>query len=341
MRQVGGRALAVALVGIVAPFVLGTFLVGPWLLPGNSFNSYLFLGAALSATSVGITGRVFQDLGQVKAREAQIVLGAAVIDDVLGLVILAVVTSIVREGSISAWGIAALVGEAIGFLGGSIAAGRLVAPWLGKGLARIHAGVPMKLALIISICLTAAWLAHLIGLAPIVGAFAGGLMLEPVFLSDFEDPDIVRELRPLVQDRNDDQAARIRTVLNRHSGHHHYQLLEPLGYFFVPVFFVFTGMQVDLRSFFDVSILLIAGGVTLAALAGKIVAGWVAGDVNRAVVGWGMVPRGEVGLIFAAVGKQLDVVDERMFSVVIIMVILTTLVTPLVLLRLLRQPGKK
>jgi len=337
MREVGARALAVAVIGIAAPFLLGTFLAGPLLLPGQSFNAYLFLGATLTATSVGITGRVFQDLGKVKTPEARIVLGAAVIDDVLGLVILAVVTSIVREGSISILGIAVLVVEAILFLGGSIAIGRMAAPWLSGMLAKIHAGVAMKLALIISVCLVMAWLAGLIGLAPIVGAFAAGLVLEPVFLSDFDDPDIVRELRPLVRDNDDKQSSQIREILERHSSHHHHQLLEPLGYFFVPVFFVYTGMQVQLTNFFDTGTLLIALGVTAAAFVGKIIAGYAAGNVNRAVVGWGMVPRGEVGLIFAMVGKQLGVVGEQMFAVIIIMVIITTLVTPLVLMRLLRS----
>ena len=336
MREVGARAFAVAVIGIAAPFLLGTFLVGPWLLPGQPFNSYLFLGATLTATSVGITGRVFQDLGKVKTREAQIVLGAAVIDDVLGLVILAVVTGLVREGSVSAPGVVVLVAEAIAFLAGSIAIGRVVAPWVSRTLARIHAGVAMKLALIISICLVMAWLAQLIGLAPIVGAFAAGLVLEPVILRDFEEPDIVRELHPLLQNENGGRAARIRKVLEHHSGQHHHHLLEPLGYFFVPVFFVYTGMQVQIASFLDAGILLVAFGVTVAAIIGKIVAGCAAGAVNRAVVGWGMVPRGEVGLIFAMVGNQLGVVSEQMFSVIIIMVILTTLVTPMVLMRLLK-----
>lgn len=336
MRQVGARAFAVAIVGIVVPFVLGAFIVGPWLLPGLHFNAYLFLGATLCATSVGITGRVFHDLGKLATREAQIVLGAAVIDDVLGLVILAVVTSLVREGSISAFAIALLIVEATVFLAGSITIGRLIAPWLSRALARVHAGVAMKLALIIGVCLVMAWLAQLIGLAPIVGAFAAGLMLEPVFLSDFEDPDIVRELRPLVQEANDARAAHIKRVLEDHSGHHHHHLLEPLGFFFVPVFFVHTGMQVQLASFFDGATLLIALGVSAAAFVGKVISGYAAGEVHRSVVGWGMVPRGEVGLIFAMVGNQLGVVSEQMFSVIIIMVILTTLVTPLVLMRLLR-----
>jgi Kef-type K+ transport system membrane component KefB len=337
MRQVGARAAAVAVVGIIAPFLLGALLVGPWLLPGHSFNSYLFLGATLTATSVGITGRVFQDLGKIATREAQIVLGAAVIDDVLALVILAVVTSIVKQGSIDAIGVGLLVLEAVVFLVGALVLGRVLAARLGPVLARVDAGVAMKLALILSLCLLLSWLAHAIGLAPIVGAFAAGLVLEPVFLSEFDDPAIVRELKPLLGTLQGTDAVQVKRVLERYSGHHHQLLVTPLGYFFVPVFFVYTGMQVDLRSFFDPDTLVIGLGVTVAAFVGKIVAGYAAGAVKRAVVGWGMVPRGEVGLIFAMVGNQLGVMNPQMFSVIIIMVITTTLVTPLVLMRLLSR----
>jgi Kef-type K+ transport system membrane component KefB len=342
MRRVGVRATLVAVVGVVVPFALGTFLVGPWLLPVESFNAYLFLGATLTATSVGVTGRVFRDLGRIGSTEAQIVLGAAVIDDVLGLVILAVVSSIVEQGSITATGVGLLVAQAVVFLTGSIFIGRLIAPWLSRTLARIDAGVAMKLALVIGVCLVMAWLAEVIGLAAIVGAFAAGLVLERVFLTDFNDPEIVRELRPLLPQMLPENAKAFNEILDHHSGHHHRYLIEPLGYFFVPIFFVYTSMQVKLDMLADPKILLIALGVTVAAFIGKLVAGLAAGPVRKAVVGWGMVPRGEVGLIFAMVGKQLGVVSEQMFSVVVVMVVVTTLVTPLVLMRLLAgDPGER
>ena len=337
MRQVGARALAIAVIGVVAPFVLGVYLIGPMLLPGLSGNAYLFLGAALTATSVGITGRVFRDLGCIASIEARLVLGAAVIDDVLGLVILAVVTSIASEGSISAGGVAWLVCEAVLFLAGSIALGRMLAPRLSRLLASVDAGVAMKLALILSVCLTMAWIAHAIGLAPIVGAFAAGLVLEPVFITAFDEPDIVTSIRPLLADAQTPQAARISEIIERYAAHHHHALLAPLGYFFVPVFFVYTGMQVKLETLVDPAVILVGVVVTLAAIAGKLVAGVVAGKVNRWIVGWGMVPRGEVGLIFAMVGRQLGVVTEQMFAVVVMMVVMTTLVAPPALAWLLRN----
>lgn len=341
MRKVGVRAFVVALAGVIVPFALGTFVAGPWLLPGLSFNAYLFLGATLTATSVGITGRVLRDLGRLQSAEARIVLGAAVIDDVLGLVILAVVTSLVREGSVSPGQVVWIVVEAMLFLVGAVVLGRIAAPWLGRQLARVNAGVAMKLTLVLAIGLLLAWLAHHIGLAAIVGAFAAGLMLEPVFLRDFDRADIDRELRPLLAGLPDAPRAGIEKVLDRHARHHHEELLAPLGYVFVPLFFVYTGMQVRLESLFDPKVVLVALGVTAVAIAGKLVAGAVAGSVRRWVVGWGMVPRGEVGLIFAVVGKQLGVVDETLFSVVIVMVMLTTLVTPPVLGALLRGESSR
>jgi Kef-type K+ transport system membrane component KefB len=335
--KVGGRAFAVGSVGIVVPFVLGAFVVGPLLLPGASQNTYLFLGATLAATSVGITGRVFRDLGKLGTPAARIVLGAAVIDDVLGLVILAVVSSLVQAGTVSVGQVSWIILQAVAFLAGSIWLGRLIAPHSSRWLAQLDAGPSMLFAQVLATGLALAWLAHAIGLAPIIGAFAAGLLFEPLFLKDFERPAIVREIEPLLPQGDPTLVERLQPILLRHAGRQHEHMIEPIGYFFVPVFFVLTGMQVDLRTLADPAIVAVALGVTAAAVAGKLVAGYFAGPVGRWVVGWGMVPRGEVGLIFAMVGRKLGVMNEAMFSVIVIMVILTTLITPPVLTLLLRR----
>ncbi len=337
MKRVGMRAFAVAIVGVLVPFVLGTYIAGPWLLPGLSANAYLFIGATLTATSVGITGRVLRDIGQLHSAESRIILGAAVIDDVLGLIILAVVSSLVKEGQVSAQAVGLIVVEAFAFLAGAVYFGRLTAPWLSRFLSRISAGVAMKVTLLLAVGLLLSWLAHHIGLAAIVGAFAAGLLLEPVFLRDFDRPEIETEIRPLLAALPAPEREKIDAVLERHARHHHQILMEPLGHVFVPVFFVFTGMQVKLEALTDPRVIAIALGITLVAVVGKIAAGLAAGAVRKWVVGWGMVPRGEVGLIFAMVGRQLGVIDEQVFSVMLVMVMLTTLVTPPVLGRLLRK----
>jgi len=211
--KVGGQASAVGVFGIAAPFLLGAFVVGPWLLPGLDSNAYLFLGATLSATSVGITGRVFRDLGRLGSPAARIVLGAAVIDDVLGLVILAVVSSLVQARQVSVGEVSWIIAKAVLFLGGSIWLGRLVAPHSARWLARIDAGPSMLFAQVLATGLFLAWLAHAIGLAPIIGAFAAGLILHPT-------PQRKEIERSATQ----------------------------LGYFFVPIFFASVGASVELRA---------------------------------------------------------------------------------------------
>jgi Kef-type K+ transport system membrane component KefB len=336
--KVGGRATSVGVIGIITPFMLGAFVVGPWLMPGMDENAYLFLGATLAATSVGITGRVFRDMNQLGSTEAKIVLGAAVIDDVLGLIILAVVSGLVQVGSVSLDEVGGIIFNALVFLIGSIAIGRALAPYSSRWLARLDRSHSMLFAQVLATGLLMAWLAHQFGLAPIIGAFAAGLLFEPIFLKSFETPKIVQDVESLIPEEDPSLLAKLRDTLTRHTRHQHEHMLEPIGYFFVPVFFVLTGMQVDLTTLSDPTTVAVALGITGAAVIGKLVAGFGAGTGNQAwIIGWGMVPRGEVGLIFAMVGRQLGVITENMFSIIVIMVILTTLITPPALAYLLRK----
>jgi Kef-type K+ transport system membrane component KefB len=337
MRRVGARAFWVATIGVAVPFALGTWVVGPWLLPGLSDAAYLFLGAALTATSVGITGRVFRDAGVLQRAEAQIVLGAAVIDDVLGLIILAVVASIATSGAVDAASVGLTVLQALGFLAGALVLGQIAAPWLSRGFAKIDPGAGMKLTVALAVCLVFAYLAHAIGLAPIVGAFAAGLVLEEVHFRDFEAPRIRAEVLTAVARADERTRSAVNGVLDHHRERHLERLVEPIGHFVVPIFFVLAGMQVKLDTLANPKIVGLAAVLTLVAIAGKIVSGIAAGTVNRWLVGWGMVPRGEVGLIFAFVGKAVGVLDDELFAVIVLMVVGTTFVTPPVLAWLLRR----
>jgi len=335
MRRVGARAFWVATIGVAAPFLLGTFVVGPLVMPGLTTSAYLFLGAALTATSVGITGRVFRDLGKLQMPEAQIILGAAVIDDVIGLIILAVVSAIATTGAVSLFEIGVITLKAFVFLVAAVAIGQAAAPRVSRWMSKIHAGSGMKFTTLIGFCLIFAYLAHVIGLAPIVGAFAAGLILKDLHFRDFADPAINDDIRAAIADGDRGTKARVYKVLKNHGRHQLEELIAPLGHFVVPLFFLYTGMQVRLETFLDTSVIGAALAITAVAFAGKLVSGIVAGPVDRWLVGWGMAPRGEVGLIFAMVGKQTGVLSEQIFSVIIIMVVLTTLLTPPILSHLL------
>jgi len=309
MARVGLSSLLVAVMGVAAPFALG-WAVSAWLLPESGPYVHAFLGATLCATSVGITARVLKDLGWSQSPEARIVLGAAVIDDVLGLVLLAVVAGVVGaadEGAGISWAaIGAVVGKAGGFLVGALLLGRFAVPRLFATGARFRGtGTLLSLGLVLAFAFS--WLAGLMGLAPIVGAFAAGLVLEP---RHFE-PYLARGGRGL-----DD-------------------LLHPISAFLVPVFFVVMGASTDLASLGRGGVLGLAAALTVAGIVGKLAAGLGVAQrgVDRLSVGIGMVPRGEVGLIFAGVGLALrlrgrPLLDAGAYSAVVVLVVATTLVTP-------------
>jgi Kef-type K+ transport system membrane component KefB len=328
MMKVGASSFIVAVLGVVAPMLLG---VGTsWFFIRNIpvelsrivpqgfslFYVHLFIGAVLCATSVGITARVFRDLGKIQTKEAQIILGAAVIDDVLGLIVLAVVSGIVTSAEsgqpVAMGSVFRLIVVSGLFLVGTLLAGVFLIPRIMKQLSRLRtSGVVLISSLVFAFIL--AYLANLVGLAPIVGAFAAGLLLEEVHFRGFHgDVQIER-------------------------------LIKPVSTFLVPIFFVLMGIQVRLESFANPSILGLAGGLTLAAILGKQICGLgiLEKNLDRITIGIGMIPRGEVGLILASIGKNLKVVDDAVYSAIVIMIIVTTLITPpLLSLTLRRKRGK-
>ncbi len=314
MLKVGGSSLLVAITGVVAPFILG-WIVAAYFLPESSQLTHLFIAATLCATSVGITARVLKDLGQLSTKESRIILGAAVIDDVLGLLILAVIGGAIHAAqtgaALGAIEIVLIAVKSGVFLVGSIAAGHFLVPHLFHQAGNLERrGV--LLALSIAFCFAMAWLASVVGLAPIVGAFAAGLVLDEVHFETFR----THEELSLPQ------------------------LITPVSSLFVPIFFVLMGLKVDLSFLAKPEILLFAGALTLAAILGKQVCAFAAIEkkTNRLSIGLGMIPRGEVGLIMAGIGMTLvmpnasgvaePIISSAIFGSIILMVILTTLVTP-------------
>ena len=312
MMQVGKAALLVAVLGVIFPFALG-WGAGAVLLPDASVYVHAFLGATLTATSVGITARVLRDLGASRSPEARIILGAAVIDDVLGLIILGAVVGAITAAAqglpFSIASIARVTLAATAFLGGALLLGSLLTRHLFPMASLLQVrGVLVTISL--SFCFLLAWASSLIGLAPIIGAFAAGLILEDVHFRDF----VGRGERSLEE------------------------LLRPISDVLVPVFFVLTGLHTDLSGFASPGVLGLAAALTVAAIAGKqaCALGVTGPGLNRLTVGIGMVPRGEVGLIFASVGAGLTldgapVIAPSVFSAVVVMVVVTTMVTPVAL----------
>lgn len=289
--QVGPASSVTAIVGVVLPF-LGGYFAGMWFNLGTMES--IVAGAALTATSVGITARVLSDLGRLQDPESQIVLGAAVIDDVIGLIILGVISGMVAGAEVTVGSVTGITALAFGFLIGVLVIGRFLIPPLFSLLSRL--GKPETLASMgLVLAFFVAYLADLAGSAIIIGAFAAGLVLAPTPHAHAVEEGIGR-----------------------------------IGMFFIPIFFVAVGAAVDVRTFADPQVLLIGGTLILIAIIGKMAAGyapfWI--DAKKSVIGVGMVPRGEVGLIFAQMGLTSGVLDAGLFSALTLMVMVTTFMAP-------------
>lgn len=302
MKRVGADSLRVALLGVALPLTLG-FAAVLILRPDLSLNSSLFIAATLGATSIGITANVLDEMGRSQSREGRIVLGAAVLDDVLGLIILAVVTGLVLNGIVDFAQISTVVLVSCLFL--------VAAVMLGPTVVRATANLMQRLDIIEAKMFTSylfvmvlAWMASLSGLATIIGAFAAGIVLHDGYFKEHKNGKEGREVS-------------VR------------ELIMPLEVILVPIFFMLMGIQVKIESFLSWPILTLGGGLLIAAIVGKLLSGWGArAPSSKLVIGIGMLPRGEVGLVFAAIGRSLEVIDDSVFAAIVVMVFVTTLLAP-------------
>ncbi|MDT8341618.1 MAG: cation:proton antiporter [Longimicrobiales bacterium] len=319
MFRVGASSASVAVVGVALPFLLG---FAYWFFADPAIGAHLegvslamiavFVGATLTATSVGITARVLTDLKLMHRPESRIIIGAAVIDDVLGLVILAVVSGLAAGAALSVIGIATTFAIAVGFLVAAVIVGNALAPRLFTLVDRMRVrGVLLVSAF--SFALLFAALAAEAGSAMIIGSFAAGIVLSSTNQFD------------LIVER-----------------------IEPVADIFTPIFFVSVGAAVNVQLFlpwsdvFNAQVITVGAILVAVAFVGKLLAGFVVGwgkqKLNRTAIGVGMVPRGEVGLIFADIGRRAGLLTPETFSAILIMVIVTTFIAP-PLLKIVFKPG--
>ncbi|MGD1949013.1 MAG: cation:proton antiporter [Leptolyngbyaceae cyanobacterium] len=309
LSKVGAQAAVVAIVGVVVPFTLGT--LGLVSIFHVAVIPAIFAGAALTATSIGITSKVLAELGHLKSTEGQIIVGAAVIDDVLGIIVLAVVASLAKTGEVDLLNVLYLIVSASAFLLGAILLGK----FFNTGFVAIADKLQTRGALLIpaiTFALIMACLASAIHLEAILGAFAAGLVLD--------ETDKRNELD---------------------------QQVMPIADFLVPIFFVTVGAKADLGVLNPMVAenragLIIAAFLIVVAVVGKVVTGWAVfgqAEVNRLAIGVGMIPRGEVGLVFAGIGTASGVLDRPLEAAIIMMVILTTFLAPPLLQMTLKEPS--
>lgn len=316
LKHTGRASVFVAILGVTAPMLLG-FLVAFMLLPEASWHADLFIAATLSATSIGITARVLAQMNQLRSREARTILGAAMLDDVFGLIILAVVSSIVINGSVDGLMIVRIIVTSLLFFLFVLFLGPIIVRRAVRFLSFLELW-EAKLFIAFLLVMILAWLASFVQLAAIIGAFAAGLILNDDYFHSAAPTDKKNQL----------------TL---------YHLIAPLEAILAPMFFMLIGLQVKLEAFYNWHVLVLASGLIVAAIVGKLISGLGASrQDDRLLIGIGMLPRGEVGLVFASIGRTLGVISDDLFSAIILMVIITTFSAPPLLKARYaqRNPGK-
>lgn len=304
LKHTGRESMLVAIIGVVAPMVLG-FGVAHLLMPESSFQADLFIAATLSATSIGITARVLKEMNKLRTREARTILGAAMLDDILGLIILAVVSSIVINGVVDMMMVLQIIICSLLFFVLSLLLGPIL---LRKTVHFLRFLEPWETKLFISFLfvMTLSWLASAVQLAAIIGAFAAGVILhDNYFKSEEKIPGQNRSIENLV---------------------------APLESILAPMFFMVIGIQVKLETFWSWNVIILSSGLIAAAIIGKLISGFGANRKDdRLLIGIGMLPRGEVGLVFASIGRTLGVISDELFSAIVLMVLVTTFLAPILL----------
>lgn len=301
LKHTGRESVLVAIIGVAAPMLLG-FAAACLLMPGSSFQADLFIAATLSATSIGITARVLKEMHKLRTREARTILGAAMLDDILGLIILAVVSSVVIGGVVDVMMVFRIIIYSMLFFICSLMLGPVI---LRKTIHFLRFLEPWETKLFVSFLfvMTLSWLASFVQLAAIIGAFAAGVILhDDYFKSEDKNPGQNRSIQNLV---------------------------APLEAILAPMFFMVIGIQVKLETFYSWNVIILSSGLIVAAIIGKLVSGLGANRKDdRLLIGIGMLPRGEVGLVFASIGRTLGVISDELFSSIVLMVLVTTFIAP-------------
>ncbi|MBP1473144.1 cation:proton antiporter [Frateuria sp. MAH-13] len=302
LKRVGKIAFLVGVLGVVIPFAMGSVWAHG---SGFPWSNSLFIAAAFVATSAGITARVLQELGALQRVESKVILGAAVIDDILAMLLLGVVVSLQDGGGFEPLKLLAVLGSAIGFIVLVGLGGARVMRWNSAWLEKPHSA-HSSLAIVLAICLGLAWLSTLLGLAAIIGAFLAGM--------------IASETRQ-------------QHTLEKQT--------QPLLALLTPFFFVVTGSKIDLAQLGSAQALWMLAIVTVIAIVSKLAGGWLGslalGRSAATIVGFGMVPRGEVGVVVASLGLAAGVFSDRIYAIIVAMSLLTAMVTPPVLAWLLKR----
>lgn len=328
IKKAGRHAIFVALTGAIIPFSLGYFVVTPLIATHYTNGLALFIGSILAVTSTGISVSVFRGLGILKEKTGQIIIAASVIDDVIGLLLLSITVDFITIGHINIGSIFNTIKDiSIFFLVSMLFGFTILSKIIRFIVDKVSYRKDLLILTLITYCIFMSCFASIMDLAPIIGAFLAGLLVEGDFHQNYQNLYKGAQIPP---DSNFGMPE-----IGRSYHAPLVNLIEPIGKILTPIFFIFAGLQVDIISSLNYETIKLTLIITVFAVLGKSLCGiFLPKGINKWLIGFGMVPRGEIGIIFAITGLELKLINQTMFAAILLMIVITSIITPIILNRI-------
>ncbi len=323
----------VAISGSILTFMVG-FVVSKYLIPNHNLMRDLLLGVITAATATGISAKTFKDMNLLHTHEVQVVLVSSIIDELISVFIFGVISAIILNNTVSVLQISLSVAQVLAFFVFAAIFGNWITPLLTKWSIKIHAGMNMKLGVLLIICFLFSWIAYISGLATVLGAFIAGLILDEIYFVSFSRSHFFKNLVDLTKHiPHEGIKNEILQLITHQESKTLEELIKPLSHLFVPIFFIYIGFMLDIKILFEIHTLYLILVILIMSLGGRIISGFLVQRHNKSfnhlIIGLGMTPIGEAGLIFAMFGKNLNILDAITFAVIIACIVIATILTPI------------
>ncbi|MCE3267983.1 MAG: hypothetical protein K0R49_235 [Burkholderiales bacterium] len=335
------RGIKLAIIGSVFTFI-GGFSISWLLIDHSNILLNLLLGVICAATATGISAKIFKEMHMLQTKEVKIVLVSSVLDELISIICFGIISVMLISHTLSILNISlSLVKAMIFFLFAAIF-GRWITPLITKFSTKIHAGINMKIGVLLVICFFFSWTAHVLGLAFVVGAFIAGLILDEVYFKAFSRSNFFIQLRNLaIQVPDETLRNQLKTTIDIQEGQTIKELLKPISHLFVPIFFINIGMMLNIHNLLNKNTLILTAALLGFSFMGRIVSGYCVRDknINPLILGLGLTPIGEAGLIFATFGKTMGLINDNIFSAIVSTVVIASIITPLLIKLSIKKYG--
>jgi len=325
---------AVAVSGSILTFSSG-FLISKYLTENPTTLSNMLFGIIIAATATGISAKTFKDMKIIHSKEVKVVLVASILDELLSILGFGIISSLIITHSVSLLNLSVSMAQVLGFFVFAAVFGQWITPLMTKWSIKIHAGINMKIGVLLVICFLFSWIAYISGLATVIGAFIAGLMLDKIYFESFSKSNFIVKLRHIALNLSDTATKqKLNELIEKQEERTLEELIKPLSHLFVPVFFIYIGLMLKVDTLLHVDTLLLVAFILILSFIGRLISGFFirpSRKLNSLVIGLGMTPIGEAGLIFAMFGKNMGIISENSLAAIVASVVIAAVITPILI----------